>query len=265
MKFILGTIDLIYEKVTKKDWDGCYGITGEEGVSKSNLGLHLIDRWYQNLYGNCTKNDIRHISLEKEGFVSDLKNLKKYEATDYDEAGELSNKRTMAKFNFLINQTYQVIRGDNLFTILTIPSVFDLDPFFAKRRLRGLFVVYKRGCVAFYSRKRLRKIMELNQNRYVKRINIVNPTWRDTFPIYKGVLKEPYEIKKKEKTKLIRQKLYESVVADDKKDLAAIAIYNMHEAGFKQSEIQKYFNFWTKPTISRKIKKQCQIQEKTYT
>jgi hypothetical protein len=44
----------------------------------------------------------------------------------------------MSKLNVSITKAYQIIRGDNLLTILVLPSIFDLDGFFTKRRARGL-------------------------------------------------------------------------------------------------------------------------------
>jgi lipoprotein NlpI len=95
-----------------------------KGKEKAMWVLHIIDYWYKKKNGSCKQSDISHISLDKMQFAEDLKDLNKFDAIDYDEAGELSNKRTMSKFNFIINQAYQVIRGDNIFTILTLPSLF---------------------------------------------------------------------------------------------------------------------------------------------
>jgi hypothetical protein len=218
MKNICRVVDRVFYHITENDWDGCYLITGDEGKSKSTLGLHIIDRWIQNLKGEVKEEDAKYMALSKEDFVTELNDLKQFEAIDYDEAGDLSNKRTMSKFNFLVTKAYQVIRGDNLFTLLTIPSLFDLDPFFSRRRVKGLFHVYERGKCAFYNQKRVRMIVALNQYRQVKSTNIVSPLFRDKYPIYKGKMKDMYLLKKAEKMKTIRQELYDEMFKEEEKN-----------------------------------------------
>jgi len=210
-------IDVVFERNTKKDWDTVWLISGDEGKGKSNLALHICEYWYKKLKGECIENDIRHINLDRKQYLTDLRDLKKYELTVYDEAGELSNRRAMAKFNVEIVKTYQVIRGDNLFTILVIPSIFDLEPFFAKRRVKGLIHVYKRGSFAFYDSNKIRKLLEINQKRYVKSLFVQKPLFYDHYPIYDGVLKEPYKLRKEQRMKEIRENLFAEMVEEEKK------------------------------------------------
>jgi len=217
MKFVRQYLDLIFEKVTQKNWDNVIAIVGDEGVGKSNLALWVLEYWYKKLNGECKHEDIKHMCLTGAEFVEDLKDCTKYECTVFDEAGEISNRRAMAKFNVSIMKAYQIIRGDNLFTIMVLPDLFDLDPFFVRRRCKALFQVYKRGRVRFWSKSRLRKLVALNVDQRIKSYYKVKPTFYDTFSIYKGVLAAGYDEKKAAKMKEVRKKLYKEVMEQDSK------------------------------------------------
>lgn len=211
MKEVKAYLDIVFKKVTKHHWDNVIALVGDEGTGKSNLALHIVDYWYNKLNGECVKEDIKHMCLTGGEFVADLKDCKKYECTVFDEAGELTNRRAMAKFNVSIMKAYQIIRGDNLFTVLVLPDLFDLDPFFVKRRCKGLFQVVKRGRAKFWSKDRLRRLVARNIDRRVKSYYAVKPTFHCCFPIYKGILKEGYDAKKTAKMQEVRKKLYEEI------------------------------------------------------
>jgi len=234
--------DIAYDKNVNEDYDTVWVIAGDEGAGKSNLGLHLIHRWLEKRYGIVLPEHIKHIPLTRELFGESLANSKKFDCIDYDEAGDISNRRFMDKFNYLITQTYQVIRGDNLFSILTLPSIFDLDPYFSKRRVRGLIYVYKRGRFAFWSKTRLRRLVALNARFPVKNYWIVKPTYSlGYFPKYEGVLKEPYDKLKAEKMQEKREKVREIVKGGLKNSRdEAIVKYKEHGLSNKQiAEIEK--------------------------
>lgn len=211
MKDIKAYLDIVFKKVTKKQWDNVIAIVGDEGTGKSNLALHIVDYWYEKLNGACKAEDVKHVCLTGGEFVGDLKDCKKFECTVFDEAGELTNRRAMAKFNVSIMKAYQIIRGDNLFTILVLPDLFDLDPFFVKRRCKGLFKITKRGRAKFWSKDRLRRLVARNMDRRFKSYYLVKPTFHCWFPIYKGILKAGYDTKKNAKMLEVRKKLYQEI------------------------------------------------------
>lgn len=220
MKRLFTALDIIFNKVTKKDWDEVLVIAGYEGKGKSNLGLHILEWWLTKLYDSADETYIKNVSLDISGFVESLSSAKSKECLIFDEAGRLSNRRVMSKFNHALMQVYQVVRGDNLFTILILPSIFDLDPYFAKRRVRHLIEVYSRGKFAFWSQEKVRKIIELNSNRAIKKSNIVTPTFRDTFPKYTGVFKNAYDELKKTSMEKTRKELKKELGFDVIKDLS---------------------------------------------
>lgn len=188
------------------------------------------------MYGKITAEDVKHMCLDRDMFMKDLSKLKPKECINFDEGGDLSNRRVMSKFNYEITQAYQVIRGDNLFTILTLPSIFDLDPYFSKCRVRGLIYVYKRGRFAFWSKKRVRKMLAINQHFYVKNYWIQRPTYSGGyFPKYKGVMEAPYLELKKQKMAATRKKLVEGKGEEESQRDKIIHI--MNEKGLTHKEI----------------------------
>ena len=216
MKRVFSYLEIIYKNLTRNAWDNCIVISGDEGRGKSTLALHIAEWWFNKLKGECNEEDAKHICLTRKEWAADLKDMVKYELTVYDEAGDINSRRSMSGFNVDVMEAYQIIRADNLFTILVLPSVFDLDTFFRKRRVRHLFHVYRRGRVAFWSRSRLVKNLEINEARTIKNLFTVTPTFYDTYPKYKGCLLEPYEKKKNEKMKGVRQAFYDKMSSDKK-------------------------------------------------
>ena len=100
-------------KKHQNDWDTVGVIIGDEGVSKSNLALHMLDYWVTKLKGKVTEADAKHICMTKEDFIDDLSDLKKDEFTVFDEAGELDSRRAMSNFNVLLTQAYKVILSNH--------------------------------------------------------------------------------------------------------------------------------------------------------
>jgi len=215
MKRLQAILDVDYEKHIKKKWDNVLIIAGDEGISKSTLGLHILEYWYTKLYNEIKASDVKHMCLDIKQFLTDLKELKIYEMIIYDEAGDLSNLRVMNRFNYGVSKSYQVIRGLMIYTILILPSVFDLNPFFTKRRARGLIQVYKRGRFAFWNKKKLRETISYNASTNFKNVWKIKPLWRDSFPKYKGVLLKPYLKKKEEKIQRVRIELYNEIFKDE--------------------------------------------------
>lgn len=208
MKWIKEYQEIRFEK-HKKDWDTVIAIDGDEGVSKSNLNLHMLDYWCELLNGECKPEDIKHMCLTGNDFIDDLSDSIPNEYISFDEAGELDSRRAMSDFNVKISQAYQVIRADRLFTTLVLPSFWDLETRFRLRRVKALFHVYARGKVAVYLKDKVRLLCQLNEHRKIKSYYGVSPDFYANFPIYKGVLADKYKELKKKKTQEARSKLKE--------------------------------------------------------
>lgn len=203
-------LNAIYPKITEMDWDGLYIIVGDEGVSKSNLGLWMAHLWLMKLYGKVDPAQIENIGLDQESFKKALKNVKQYEYISHDEAGDISSRRSMSQYNVLLTQAYMMIRGLNLLSTLILPDLWYLESYFVKHRAKGLFHVYKRGAYRFYGRKAIRRIVELNQNKTVKRLTRAKPLFTDTFKEYDGPLAEVYKVKKAEKINALRENIFDT-------------------------------------------------------
>lgn len=208
MEKLIRIMAVDYKKLTTEKWDKVLVIDGDEGTSKSNLALTIFDIWQSNLNGELKDNDIDKICLNLKQFSGALRNLPPYNMIIYDEAGELSKMRMMSKFNNTITLAYQVIRGRSYFSILVLPSVFDLDSRFTKRRARGYIHVIKRGFYGYYNKTRLRLLMDayLKSKSEYRARSLVRPLFKEKFPEYKDTkLRELYDKKKEARMREITE------------------------------------------------------------
>lgn len=215
MKKIHRYLDIRHKKHLE-DWDTVIVVEGDVGIGKSNLSLNMLEYWMEKIYGKCEPEHIRHMSLTTPSFLNDLADGEKLDMCVYDEAGELTSRRAMSKFNVKLMVGYKVIRADNIFTILVIDDVFDLDPYFRKKRVKALFSVQKRGKVAIWLKDRFRAMLSLNQGLDIKNRFLVPPSFRDSFPIYKGIMAKEYNKLKIEKTTEARKSIRDSTKEDQK-------------------------------------------------
>jgi len=208
MKKIKKYLDFRFQK-HKEKWDTFAVVTGYVGTGKSNLLLNMLEYWCTLKNGKCTPEDITHVGLNKNMFLKGLANAEPNDMVGFDEGGELTNRRAMAKFNTNLMIGYRVIRADNIFTVLCIDDVLGLDPYFKNSRLKALFLIEKRGFVKVWLREKARKLLALNRGNPIMNFKLVKPSFVDTFPEYSGVMKERYDILKKQKTTEARKKLAE--------------------------------------------------------
>lgn len=218
MKRLQVYLEVAYDKLTNWNWDHVLIIAGDERMGKSTLGEHITDWWYTKKYSKCTPEQIQHICLDMKDFVMDLRTLQPGEQITYDEAGELSNLRMMDRFNYAITQAYQVIGGLNVFTVIILPSVFLVNPFFSTRRARGFIQVYKRGSFAYWGKDKLREVIEKNRKYTKKNPWRVMPDFYDHFPMYNGPLHQPYLEKKMRRINGIRDDLFDKLYVQKEKE-----------------------------------------------
>lgn len=222
---IMKVMDVVYNKVVSEDWDNVIIISGDEGIGKSTLGLHLFDNWFHRLLegGKIKKINpeelINFVALGMDQFLYGFKEMSQFFCILYDEAGELSSLRMMNRFNFAVSKTYEVVRGDNLFSILVVPDIFYLNPFFSTRRARGHIHVYKRGKFAYWNKSKLRDMIQLNAGKKKKTPFRVVPLFYDTFPRYTGIFADLYKEKKATKISEIRMSLYDKLIVREQEKL----------------------------------------------
>jgi len=254
MKRTEAVLDIVYDGLHKKDFDAVYGVFGDEGLGKSNFLLHVLEYWINKKYNEVKPEDVKFIELDIVAWAKTLSELKKGDCCIWDEGGELSNKRSISNLNLSVSQAYQIIRGDNILSFIGMPSPFDLEGFFTKRRMRGMFYVYQRGRVAFWSRERLRKVIALNQYKRVKSVWVLKPTFFDTFPKYKGILHQAYLDKKKLFMKDTRKDLYETVKkikGKDEKDQYSEEMLKLCNKGLTHRQIAEKFGLSRQAVTSR--------------
>ena len=236
-------------KVLQKDLDGNKAglrtcnkdkvvvITGPEGMGKSNVAQVMFDIWYKEVLKDpdFSAEYIKFFGSNKDEFLEALnycseKNLK-YQMIVHDEAAKDMYSRTaMSKFATEINKAYQVIRGMNLFTILIIPSILDLDSFFRKRRVNGLIHVFdvdyenKETQFAFFPKKRLGELLPELNRMAERQANpdpmkaTTKPLFYDTAPLYNGVIKDAYDKRKQENMKSTIQDMYRKYTEKGEKE-----------------------------------------------
>jgi hypothetical protein len=246
--------------IKSKDKDRVFAITGYEGMGKSNLLLHIFEYWVTEILGEeLTPEHIQYIGDNKKNFVHALFEAPKYMMVSHDEAGkDLYSRKSQNSFNTDLNVAYQVIRGSNLFTILVIPSILDLDTFFRKRRVSGLFHVYKEGKVAYFGREELNTVVPYMtmmsqysanpdpmkcKTKFGKKIQAV---FLDRFLLYRNkMLLEPYLERKKTNIEDTKKELFEKYNSDSIDTNTPVYkeksedFYNDHIAGLSNREIAK--------------------------
>lgn len=233
----------IRKKKHKQNNDTVGVIDGLEGIGKSTLALHMIEYWQKINFGEVKASDVKHMGLTKEMFVEDLSDSNPNEITVFDEAGELSSRRSLSKFNNAIMQAYTIIRADKIFTVLVLPDFWILDSYFRNHRVKFLARVYRRGRFAFWLKDDISKINAINQYRMIRSPFVTRPRFLDTFPIYKGVMKSKYGELKVKKTQETRKKLPQIFFGDTVKkiykneDLETARWKGMRDAGLSYSQI----------------------------
>ena len=241
---MINIIKSIHVKHTKQAWDTVWVVAGDEGVGKSSFNSWLLHYWQLLINGKVVKEDAKHMCLDRQMWVEDLKDAQKYEMSINDET-DLYSRRSMDSWNVAINKAYQVIRADGLFSVLTLPSLWDLDTFFRNRRVRGLILVTKRGKYCFWSKERLRKMVEINSTLPYKNYFVVKPTHRGWFSKYNGPFESEYRKNKEEKMQKIRQDLYDNFMNPKEKKVNVSdsnidrnkTIINLFRSGIKPGKI----------------------------
>ena len=134
-----------YHHITKYDWDNVVVITGDVGRGKSNLALWMMDEWHKLQDKDINTIDFRDVvAMTSKEFADNISKAKNFDILINDESGDISNRTSMNQTNVIFMKAYQVIRGANLFTILCIPSIWYLDSFFRKTRVKQMFYINKR-------------------------------------------------------------------------------------------------------------------------
>jgi hypothetical protein len=185
MEQIKGILNAV-KRAHEKSHDTVIVIVGSEGMGKSNLALDIIDEWC-GMTGQTPF--IGMVALDREDWIKSIDSaIPQFGINVFDEAGDgLFSRDAMTEFNKDAAKMLMVIRARGLFSILVLPSFSHIDSFIRKHRIKGLFHVYKRGACAFWDKRRIKQICEIDKDIYA-----VKPLFFDSFPLYKGILREDY-------------------------------------------------------------------------
>lgn len=196
-----------YENI-QRDYDTVYAIVGGEGTGKTNLGLHIITEYKQDV-------TIDSVGLDIPDFITALYTSGQGDPVDFDEAGDGLNSRDgMSFLNKDLIKAYMVCRGKNLFTVLVLPDFFMLDTYFRKHRVKALLWITERGKYNFYDKEKIKVIIDKGEK--TKNINVIPPLYKGWFSKYEGPLLEAYLKKKSNKIKSTMDNLYFTYVSDKK-------------------------------------------------
>jgi len=212
-------LEVDFEALNFHDWDNFVVLCGEEGTGKTHLSLHALEIWLTLKYGSFTAEDIyKYDGVKLSEYAKVLANVKKGDMNICDEAGDIfTGKHANTKIVKKIEDTYTVIRGDNLFTVWNLPTFFILTPYFRNWRIRSIWYVEKRGiCHVYHKPKRL-KLSEMNESKEFKDYFIEKPLFSFVYPKYEGVFLENYMKMKNNKMRTVRAD-FERVVTDWESD-----------------------------------------------
>lgn len=182
------------------DYDYVLIVCGDTGTGKSMFGLNLLDTWYREILKKpLTKGMIDQVNTNFQKFVQKFQDLEPYEMNIFDEGVvALDSKDAMTKFSKNLSKMFNVFRTKRFFTIIILPSFFNLNKYFRENRIRGLVWVNKRGKYKWYSKKGIMYLNAYNENKKIKSMMLARPIMSNSFPDYKGLLREEYNKRKNE-------------------------------------------------------------------
>jgi hypothetical protein len=157
--------------------------------------LHLIESWYKVILGKpITPELIKNVNVQYNKFATRFKALERFDANVFDEGSTaLDSKDAMTKLSKDLSKMYDVMRVKGIFSIIVLPSFFNLNKYFRENRLRGVVWINKRGEYKYYTKQGIQFLNVYNANKPIKNMNLAKPVHHYRFSDYKGVLREEYD------------------------------------------------------------------------
>lgn len=123
----------------RENQDACIAITGYEGSGKSTFALKLA-RWLQPSF------DAKQVCFDAESLLMRIQSAPRYSVVMLDEAvNGLYAREAMAMDNRVLTTAAMVARARNLYWLLCIPHLHNLDPYFREHRVRSWWHVIQKG------------------------------------------------------------------------------------------------------------------------
>ena len=228
----------------KLNYDFLMVIVGDTGSGKSMFGLHLLEMWYKIVLqkGSVDPELIKNVNTDYKKWVRRFKDLDAYDMNIYDEgATALDSKDAMSKLSKDLSKLFNVFRSKRFFSVIILPSFFNLNKYFRENRLRCVVWVDKRGRAKFFDKKYgVKYLNAYNERRPVKDMNRARPFLIVNFPDYKGILREPYEKMKDQGVDDILDEVIERTsTVDFTKDFNEIALEKVRRSREKGKTFKK--------------------------
>ena len=215
----------VIDRIQKKDKDYVMIIDGYEGSGKSTLAQQM------GKFVDPTLN-LSRICMTTEEFKQAIVNSKKNQCVIYDEAVTgMTAGDTISRIGKLLKSMMMQMRQKNLFVIVIIPTVFELNKYSVLSRARTLFHTYEKkdrmGYWVGYNKKDMRKLYLLGKKTYSYK---VRSRFIGRFYGKYAVDEEEYR-NKKEKALWLIESSYENKEKRDKyimqRDLIIKFMYNL--------------------------------------
>ena len=182
----------IIKRINTRDKDYVTLVTGYEGSGKSTFASQLAKYVDHDLA-------VEQVVFTPEKFKEAVINAKKGQCILYDEAVTgLTAGGSITKVGRLLKSLMMQMRQKNLFIIIVIPSVFELNKYAVLHRAMSLFYVYeKKNKYSWvgYNKKDTKRIYITGKKNHVIK---VKSKFSGRFYGNMGFEKAPYEIKKQE-------------------------------------------------------------------
>lgn len=221
----------IAKEAQKKDDDTNYIVIGRTRTGKSTFVLHCME------YLRAKDTDI---AMYPEEVATAIRSAGVEGAWMFDEAIEgIESKEGQSRFNRELEKLFLITAGNKMITFLIIPVYKLVASVFREDIIDGLFFVYARGKVMYYSSKKLRAI-HAYMERHKGKFGGAKPSFKDHFPLYRGYLAKSY-MEKKNKKLTDALASFEDRVKKNKETIVSKRqqIVELVQKGWKPSEIAK--------------------------
>lgn len=158
----------VKDRITKKDKDYVLLIDGYEGAGKSTFAQQIAK------YVDPTL-DITRICMTADEFKTAIIEGKKHQCIIYDEAVTgMTAGDSISRVGKLLKSLMMQMRQNNLFVIVILPTLFELNKYAVLSRAKFLFHIYEnkgeQGYFAGYNQKDLRKLYLKGKKDYSYRV-----------------------------------------------------------------------------------------------
>lgn len=161
-------LKLVYESdlngtrgIKSRGADRVSALVGYEGAGKSNFGLVKLLAWYDFIGKKLTAKELSmQISAKPEEFARIITTSKAYDMIMVDEGVLITyGRNAMSDVSKNINTLLMVCRAKHFYIDILIPNFLDLDTYVRKNRVTSLWVMLPDYRVAYFSKKRVRKLL----------------------------------------------------------------------------------------------------------